>query len=226
MNALILPEHLLLLAMRDDKGTVVHGGALALPYGLNGALLLELSLRGRVRVEEGVLVEVSNAPTDDDILNEALQSLADCERDKTAEFWVARPDALVKDLKNRLLDRLVARGILRREEHRILWLVPYSRFPELDGAPERDLRKQLNEVVVGGAEADEATALLIGLIHACGLAPEVFPDHEADEVAAKLKAFAESSQIAKAIVDDVAAATTAAVCASLTAAVIPGIDTP
>ena len=45
---LMLPEHLLLLALRDDKGSVVQSSAMALPYGLAGALVMELSMRHRV----------------------------------------------------------------------------------------------------------------------------------------------------------------------------------
>ena len=224
MNGLILPEHLLLLALNDDKGSVVQSSALALPYGLAGALIMELSLRGRVKVEETILAEVSTDPTGDDILDEALQALAECERDKSAEYWIARPDSLVKGLKQRLLDRLVERGVLRREEHRFLWLVPYNRYPTQDAAAERDIRQRVHDVVLRGAEADEPTALLLSLVHACDLAKEVFPDHDAGDVKQKLKVFAESSQVAKAVADDVAAATIALVSATIAASVIPTID--
>jgi golgi phosphoprotein 3 len=224
MNALTLPEHLILLALQDEEGSVVQSGAVALPYGLNGALLLELSLRKRVKVEEGILIEVSDATTGDDILDDALKALADCERDKTAEFWVARPDALVKDLKERLLDRLVNSGILRREEHRFLWLLPVDHYPAADGEPERDLRKRVNDVVLRDGAADESTALLIGLIHACGLVKEVFPGEDFDAVTAKLKTFSEGSQIANAVSEDVAAATTAVVCTTVMASIIAKLD--
>ena len=226
MSELTLPEHLLLLAMQDEKGAIVPSSTLALPYGLNGALLLELSLRQRVKVQEGMMQEVSDAPTGDDILDEALQSLKDCERDKSAEFWVARPDALVKDLKARLLDRLVERGILKRESHRVLWLVPYDRFPELDGSAERDLRQRIHDVVLNGATADEATALLISLIHACGLVKEVFPEQDAKAVKETIKELSEGSQIASAVVEDVASATIAAVCSSVVASIITTLNTP
>ena len=223
MKAMILPEHLLLLAMQDDKGSVVPSSALALPYGLNGALILELSVRHRVMVDEQVLVELSDEPTGDDILDEALVALKDCERDKSAEFWVARPDALVRNLRQKLLDRLVARGILQREEHRFLWLIPYDHFPAMDKRPERDLRQHITDTVFHGADPDESTALLISLIDACGLIHEVFPDMDPAEVKEKLAAFTQGAQIANAITSDVSAATTAAVTTSLMATIIPSI---
>ena len=226
MKELILPEHLLLLAMSDDKGTVVPSSAMALPYALNGAVLMELSVRRRVMVDESVLQELRDDPTGDEILDEALQSLKDCERDKSAEFWVARPEGLVKHLKQKLLDRLVERGILQREEHKLLWLVPYNRFPELDGRAERDLRQHIQDAVFHGADPDERTALLISLIGACGLAHEVFPEWDAVEVKEKLAAFTQGAQIAKAVSDDVSAATNAAVCSMLMTSVIPTLNNP
>jgi len=224
MKPIILPEHLLLLAMGEEKGAVLPSSAVALPYGLNGALIMELSLRGRVVVKEDVLVELSTEPTGDDILDEALKTLEDCEREKSAEFWIARPDALVEGLKLRLLDRLVERGILKREERRFLWLIPYSRFPELDKRPERDLRQHIQDVVLHGADADEPTALLLSLVNACGLASEVFPDEDPAEIKEKIKAYSHGTQIGEAISSDVAAATMGAVTASIMATVVPTMD--
>jgi len=226
MKALILPEHLLLLAMREDKGDVVHSGALALPYGLNGALILELSLQRRVKVHENVMSVIDGDLTGDAILDEALKVLQASDHPHSAEYWIARPESLVKDLRHRLLERLAERGILRREEHRFLWLIPYERFPEMDGEPERNLRQHIHDVVMGGAEPDEPTALLVALINACDLSRDVFHDLDPNEVKVKLKASAEGEQIARAITDDVAAATTAAVTSTLMASVIPTIHTP
>ncbi len=38
-----LAEELLLLALNEEKGTVVFAASTALPYGLAGALLIELA---------------------------------------------------------------------------------------------------------------------------------------------------------------------------------------
>lgn len=225
MKSLTLPEHLLLLALNDDNGAVVQSSALALPYGLNGALIMELSLRGRVRVEENLLVEISNEPTGDDILDEALITLENCDRDRSAEFWIARPDSLVSGLKQRLLDRLVERGILRHKEHRFLWLLPYDRYPSVDGETERDLRQLVHDVVLRGAEADESTALLVSLVHACGLEKEVFENSDAADVKAKLNVFSEGTQVAKAVTEEVATETIGVVLSSIMSTLIPTIKT-
>ena len=217
---LMLPEHLLLLALRDDKGSVVQSSAMALPYGLAGALVMELSMRRRVSVEEEALVVSSREATGDDILDEALATLEQSKRTRDLTYWIARPDSLAKGLKQRLLDRLVARGILKAEEHRFLWLIPYNRYPEQDAGPERDIRQRVHDVVLHGAEPDESTALLITLVHACDLAKEVFPERDVRDVKRRLKEFSEGAQISKAVTEQVTAVSMMIITSCITTSII------
>jgi len=43
-------EELLLLALDDEKGKIIFSSSSALPYGLRGALLLELALVKKIDV--------------------------------------------------------------------------------------------------------------------------------------------------------------------------------
>jgi len=45
-----LMEELLLLALDDEKGKIIFSSSSALPYGLRGALLLELALVKKIDV--------------------------------------------------------------------------------------------------------------------------------------------------------------------------------
>jgi|GEM_PF-4255314 len=49
-----LAEELLLLALQDEKGTVLASAAGSLSYGLAGALLMELALRSRLHKRKGI----------------------------------------------------------------------------------------------------------------------------------------------------------------------------
>lgn len=44
-----LAEELMLLALNDEKGYVLFAASSALPYGLMGAVLMELVLQGKLR---------------------------------------------------------------------------------------------------------------------------------------------------------------------------------
>ncbi len=56
-----LAEELLLLAMHEEKGTVLLRAATALPYGLAGALVIELVEAGLLRLDGKNLVAAIRA---------------------------------------------------------------------------------------------------------------------------------------------------------------------
>ena len=60
---LSLSEKLLLLGLHDEKGHVVMSASVALPYGLVGALLLELYLAKRIDFVEKNIQVINEQPT-------------------------------------------------------------------------------------------------------------------------------------------------------------------
>jgi hypothetical protein len=223
MAKLILPEHLMLLALSDDKGSVVQSGSIALPYGLAGAIVMELSRRGAVSLEGEMLKLESSDRLGDEILDEAISSIGKSSKLQKASYWIARPDKLVKGLKQRVLDRLVQREILRAEEHRFMWLIPYTRYPEQDDSVETGMRQHMYEVVFSGAESDEETALLLSLVHACTLEKEVFPGEDTKAVTKALEEFTKGDRVAKAISDEVAAITAMLIASAVSGAVVTSV---
>ena len=69
---LTLPEELLLLAITDREGTVVHSGPVFLHLGLAGAMMIELAINGRLVIHKGTILVVDSSPTKDEILDEVL----------------------------------------------------------------------------------------------------------------------------------------------------------
>jgi golgi phosphoprotein 3 len=204
---LTLPEELMLLALSDDDGKVVPSSSTALPYGLAGAVVMELALLGKMELGKEALTVSNTEPTGNDILDAALGSVGRSSKDRPAKWWICRPDTLVPGLKDRLLARLVEGGVLKKEEHHFLWLIPYNRYPTQDSAPEMSVREQLRGVVVDGEAPSERTAVLLCLVHACSLVKEIFPDLDAKAVAKQVKEFAEGDQVAAAVSEQVSAIT-------------------
>ena len=63
MRALNVAKELLLLSLHDVKGTVHCTASHALPYGIAGALLVEVAISGRLRADEKPIVVVDRAAT-------------------------------------------------------------------------------------------------------------------------------------------------------------------
>jgi len=179
-----LHEEILLLALRDEKGTP-HASTM---YGLalGGALLAELLLEERLVLEEkpgrkppkpgkkskkpSYLVALDDSKSlADPILDECLHRVSTSKKPRSPQDWVGR-FARLKDLKRRIAVGLCRKGILREREDRILVLFRRTAYPTLDGSPERRVVERLRDAVAGDSpDVDPRTAVLVALCNGTGL---------------------------------------------------------
>jgi len=173
-----LPEELLLLALHDEKGSVIPSAARVLNGALVGAVLMELGLTGRLGEHDDGALLADPTPTGDPILDEASTWIAGADRPRMASYWVGRLAGRMPHLKDRLLEQLVSKGVLERRERRILWIFPSRSFPLADAAAEQQARDRIRAVILDGQAPDKRTIGLIGLVRACNLIDEIFAPHE------------------------------------------------
>ncbi len=218
----LIAEDLLLLLLDDRRGTPASQHT---DLCLGGAVLAELALLEAVTVSgrsgmwrTAKVRVVPGAVAEDEVLRDALALVA--EKERSAQDLVRR---LGKGLRERLGDRLVARGILERRDERVLGLFPRTRWPEVDSTHEEQVRRRLAATLCAGAQPDERTGTLVALLSAVDRAHRSV-DHEglsAREVRRRAKQVAEGDWAAGAVRDAVqaaTAATTAVIAASSVAA--------
>ena len=222
-----IAEDLLLFALDDEKGTTLWSGAGALPYGLAGALLAELALRGKVTLGDKQAVAVlDETPTGVDVLDDALRLIAASKKPRDAKHWVTTFTTKVKRLRDRLEDRLVAEGILRKDQHRVLFLFPFERLPTDDPSVERGLRDEVRAVLLEQASPDVRIAVLISLLKSCNLLDGLFAMAERSVVRDRATAVIErvpegaAAGGAATAAADAAAATMAAIAATTAATAV------
>lgn len=224
---MLIAEDLLLLAYDDETGKSVIDGT-RLEYGLAGALLLELSVLGKVSVAgpgEAVkrdrLVVREATPAGDDVLDHALAELADDEGKKPKNVL----GSLRKGLRGRLLDRLAGRGLLRQESGTVLGIFPTTRWPAADASHEAAVRQRLQDVLVTGLAPDPRTAALVSLLLAVDGLRKVVPSEDRRAVKRRAQEIAEGDWAADAVkkaVQEVQAAVTGAILASTAAGAAGG----
>jgi len=136
---LTLMEEVLLLGLKDKEGYTSFWND-CISSGLRGCILIELALRGRIKLEsagmrrKGLLlrkVVVRNKePCGDVLLNEALKHMIETDPPETVQTWIEylsgetwNPLKLRYQLKNvreRLAKNLTEKGVLTTEKHNFL----------------------------------------------------------------------------------------------------------
>jgi hypothetical protein len=173
---MLIVEDYLLLTLDDETGKAVVDASYREQVAA-GALLLELALLGRADLagdgdggRVGRIVVRDVASTGNALLDEAL----DVVRAKEG----SKPKALVGPIAKlrpaaRAIASLADRGVLRREEGRVLGIFPTTRWPAADSRHEDAVRRDLWRVLVDGEHPGQRTAALVAILGATGQAGRV-----------------------------------------------------
>lgn len=216
---LLLSEELLLAAFVPEKGRAsAHSGG-ALDFGLAGGVVMELVLREAVQLDGKKLVAVDHRPQRDDVLDSALVRIRSSHRPRDPRHWVAQLGRA--HLKDQLLQRLIARGVLGAQEQRVLGLFRTTRYDLLDPAPRAEVLGRLERALLGEIELDARLTSLVALVSACGLVDRIVTGDRRREARARASAIASGDIGGEAVSSAIRAAqgaTTAAITAAVMAA--------
>ncbi len=175
---LLFAEELLLLALDDEKGAISNISPLLLDYALAGALLMELASMDRIDTDLTDLWLVNEASTGDDLLDRTMAMLKTHPKGKDAGYWIAEIQHQLADLQEILFDRLIAKGILSRREHRLFWVFKQRRYPMIDNKQEKEVRTRIRDIILGDDIPEPRDVVLISLMNAANLSDEIFSRQE------------------------------------------------
>ena len=162
-------EEIVLLQLDDSQGKFVNLPMSAADVVLAGAALMELALDNRVDCDLEHLILVDSKPTSDDILDDVLKQLGDMGGDLRAAAVLERISVNGEKYQEMALKRLIAKGVLREENGRFLWVFRTRRYPVVDDSEQREVRARLRQLVLTDEIPDPRDIVLICLIDACGL---------------------------------------------------------
>jgi hypothetical protein len=172
------PEEILLLAFDEQKGTLKELPTLALPYALSGAVLMDLALANRIDTDLKNLSLVDATPLGNSILDPVLAKIAEHPEAKPIEHWLEVFANDSQTIKTHSLDHLTATGVLAREEHRLLWLIPTRRYKTLDNQEQTEIRARLRELITTDQIPEPRDIVLLTLIKSCNLLGEILTTGE------------------------------------------------
>ncbi|MBL7254813.1 GOLPH3/VPS74 family protein [Paractinoplanes lichenicola] len=166
MTSMPLAEELLLLAYDDQTGKAT-GSRIGLDLGMAAAVLVDLALAGRIAYVDGYLKVIDPSPIGDTIADAVLAKAAGDEPHTPAQ-WLQR---LRHRLRARVLEDLVARGVVQDVDETQMGVIHVHRYPTTDPAFEAEIRGRLAEALTTGALCDERTAALATLLVSCRMEP-------------------------------------------------------
>jgi Golgi phosphoprotein 3 (GPP34) len=198
-----LAEDLYLLASDAISGRPLIDPSY-IDLGLGGALLLDLGLKGRIAVVDGHVTAIDKTPTGAPLLDSALAEIARQPRPHEPDHWIRH---VSRGAYRAVQDRLVEIGILRREDDRILHVIPVHRTHETDGRLHHELVDHLRDAVVLDRPPSSETAALAALALAVGLDRHLFPRADRHAVRQRMKEVSdecvEACDLARAVASEI-----------------------
>lgn len=169
---LFLYEEIMLLALRNEKGTLATCFS---QYAVAGAILAELLLGRRISIDAArkQFVHPDNPrPLGDPIIDECLQKMAAATRRASLQTWVSRL-AGTKNLKHKVARQLCNRGILRADEDKVLFIFTRKGYPEINPVPEKKIVDRVRTAILADEDRlDPRTVVLISLANGADLLRE------------------------------------------------------
>ena len=179
-------EEITLLLLHDDDGRFARVPSWSLSYALAGGVLMDLAMDNRIDTDLEHLILVDATPTGDSLLDPTLAEIAAGEK-HDARYWVEQTAERSDVIQEEVLSRLIALGILERQEDRFLWVFRSRRYPMIDGQAEREVKLRIMGVLFSDDIPDPRDVVIICLADACGIFKELLSKRELEQAAPRIE---------------------------------------
>ena len=182
-------EEIILLLLRDDDGRFVNVPSWVLDYAISGGVLMDLAMENRIDTDLDSLILIDSTPVGDSLLDPTLADIAakaEAAEKHDARFWIAHTASSASAIRDEALSRLVARGILERQDDRFLWVFRSRRYPVIDGNAEREVKLRIMGVLFSDEIPNPRDVMTICLADACGIFKELLSRHELTTASARI----------------------------------------
>ena len=178
-------EEIILLLLRDEDGRFIQLPTWSVDYAVAGAVLMDLAMENRIDTDLDSLILIDSSPIGDEILDPVLAEIA-ANTGNDARYWVEQVSRRGSAIRDQALDRLVARGILEREDDHFLWVFRSRRYPVIDGTAEREVKLRIMNVLFSDEIPDPRDQVIICLADACSIFPRLLSRQEHSRAAERI----------------------------------------
>ena len=170
---LYILEKITLIALDDDTGKWVTD-SMRLNYALAGGVLLQLTQKKKIELVNNKVKIIDNSPTDNFLINDSIKLIESIKnkKDVNVVYKLAR---LTRKLKDGIVIDLMAKGILKEQEGKVMWLFPTTHYPMVDSTLENRVKAELIDIVDNNHPVqNEDNLFLLSVLLNCNLEKEVF----------------------------------------------------
>lgn len=194
---LTLVEEIELLSLDDKTGAHLPLLPEALGYGLAGAILADLEIAGRLSTSGQVVELKESTSTGNPLLDPWLARIAAEPETHSIGYWLSVFSDDKSAIETAVLDHLIERGILKREEKKILWVFGLRRYPTVHNEERVEVRTRLSELIRCEAHPAHFDATLISLLSGCSLLASVFSNGELEGRSERIESIANSDPVGR-----------------------------
>ena len=198
-------EELVLLLIDEKRGDLVPTPDWTLACTLAGAILMDLSLEGRIDTDPERLVVLDGTPIGDSLLDPVLAEITGSTETHAARFWVERIAARGDEIRDRALTHLTEQAILDVQEEGFLSILPSTaharRYPSQKQEMREDVRLRVMRVLFNHDVPDPKDVVIISLAAACGAFERLLSPSELQEVSERLALVSRMDLIGRAVLE-------------------------
>jgi golgi phosphoprotein 3 len=173
---LTMLEEVVLLAVDEKTGNLRSAREFSTAYALVGALFFDLALARKIDTDTETIHIIDRTPTGNATLDRVLHEMESRPQLTTVREWIEHLFHQRGDLEGEALGSLIAKGIVRHEKSKLLWIIDIERFPLVDNVPQQDVRLRLRNAILHDGIPDTRDIMLVSLAVPCGLLSYVLSD--------------------------------------------------
>lgn len=192
-------EELILLALDDESGTFYRTTSINFELALVGALLMDLVLKNRIAVDLDYVHVISHKATGDEFLDMVLKEAALPEACGNTSELVRHLYNCMEHLKDKLLQSLEHKGIVKVEESKVLWLFKQRRYPVIDSREEEEVLTRIRKTVLTDIIPEARDLALIALLDTTDLMDKIFSKEELHQSMQRIEALRKMDLISHAV---------------------------
>ena len=174
-----------LLAIDQQKGKFLID-TLSLNYGIAGAILIELSEKEIIKIENKRVILAETKLTKSKIIDASVKLIQSAKTNRKIKYWINKIGNKSTVLKKLVLNDLSNDGMIRIEEKTFFfgWIKTYK-YVLIKSKVAEELRINLRKIVLEGEKSDVESVLLLSLMNSCKLTRTLFKNKKENKLANK-----------------------------------------